>query len=254
MASSTNASVKPGSFVLMVVILTNARHTHCTTSNTPTDNLTFESSCAARSWSAAVTDCINKGAAIFTIEDLRTAIGGPVLKKAENEHTKIWIHNNGTCWAAFNDTFQAAVCSDTNYYVCTSRTSTSSNWYVHCPNRYTDTPTQGSTGSTVSSGSAGSTVSTSRNHTTSPEAYTTVTIITTVTCVIVALVAVLIITVCYIINRKKKPIKYAVRAESAMYHRQHPDPGKVEEPQLADVQLICPTEADGGNSGMNVSL
>ncbi|XP_071103265.1 uncharacterized protein [Haliotis cracherodii] len=239
MASVFVSPVKPGSFVLMVLILMNPSHTHSTTSNTITgsstkttkytttspnynkDNLTFESSCAALNWSAAATDCINKGAEIFSLKDLITSIGSNVLKKAKAEHTKIWINKNGTCQTAFNESFQVANCSDSNYYVCTWNTSTRS------------------------------TTSTPQIQTTTLGSNTKVPIIASVVCVIVALAAVVIISGCFIIKRNKKPIKYAVRTESAMYHRQHSDPAKVEEPQLADVQLVCPTEADGGNSGMS---
>ncbi|XP_048236532.1 uncharacterized protein LOC124136739 isoform X2 [Haliotis rufescens] len=239
MASVFISPVKPGSFVLLVLILMNPSHTHSTTSNTTTDNLTFESSCVALNWSAAVTNCIDNDAEIFSVEDLITSIGSNVLKNATAEHTKIWININDTCWTSFNGSFEGANCSDSNYYVCTSNTSTSSDWYVPCRNETTDASTQGST------------TSTPQIQTTTQGSNTKVLIIASVVCVIVALVAVVIISGCYIIKRNKKPIKYAVRTESVMYHRQHPDPGIVEEPQLADVQLVCPTEADGGNSGMS---
>ncbi|XP_048236535.1 uncharacterized protein LOC124136808 [Haliotis rufescens] len=191
MASVFISPVKPGSFVLLVLILMNPRHTHSTTSNTATDNLTFESSCAALNWSAAVTDCINKGAAIFSLEDLRTSRGGNVLKKAKAEHTKIWIKINGTCWTADKETFQDANCSDSNYYVCKSNTNTSSDWYVPCRNETTDASTQGSTKSTP------------QIPTTTHGSNTKVPIIASIVCLIAVLPAVSIVLVCYLIQRRK---------------------------------------------------
>ncbi|XP_071103266.1 uncharacterized protein [Haliotis cracherodii] len=209
MASVFVSSVKPGSFVLMVLILMNPRHTHSTISNTITgsstkttkytttspnyknDNLTFESSCAALNWSAAATDCINKGAVIFSLEDVKTSRGSNVLKNATAEHTKIWININGTCQTAFNESFQVANCSDSNYYVCTWNTSTSSDWYVPCRNETTDASTQGST------------TSTPQIQTTTQGSNTKVPIIASIVCTIAALAAVSIVLGCNLIQRRK---------------------------------------------------
>ncbi|XP_067686641.1 uncharacterized protein [Haliotis asinina] len=238
MASVSISRVKPSTFVLTVLILMVARHTDSTTSISTTGNLTFQSSCVALNWSAAEIDCINKGATIFRMKDLAINIGGEALLKAMAEHTTIWIDNNGTiCRTAFNKTFLQANCSDTSYYVCKRNTSTSSEWYVPCREGSTVTSTQ-STGYTRS---------------TAQHIIPTVpisTVIASATCVIAAVVVVFIITGFYIIRRNKKPIRYAVRAESAMYHKQHPDPGQVEEPKLVDVQLVSSTEAGIGNGGI----
>ncbi|XP_048236533.1 uncharacterized protein LOC125371791 [Haliotis rufescens] len=209
MASVFISPVKHGSFVLLVLILMNPRHTHSTTTNTTTgsstkitkytttspnyknDNLTFESSCVALNWSAAVTDCINKDAEIFSVEYLITSLGSNVLKNATAEHTKIRININDICQTAFNGSFQVANCSDSNYYVCTLNTSTSSDWYVPCRNETTDASTQGST------------TSTPQIPTTTQGSNTKVPIIAAIVCLIAVLAAVSIALGCYLIQRKK---------------------------------------------------
>ncbi|XP_046546975.1 uncharacterized protein LOC124257045 isoform X2 [Haliotis rubra] len=236
----SRCNVNPIPLVMRVLILLDASHIQGTVSHI--SSVTFESSCVALNWSAAETDCSKKNATIFTLLDLAAPIGGKVLLNATAEHTRIWIEINGTtCKTSVNDSFLPANCSDTNYYVCKGNTSTSPDWYVPCREGSTDTSTQGSSGSTALNLA-----------TTTQGSNSKVTVIASATCVIVALVAVFILSGICIIKRNKKPIKYAVRAESAMYHKQHPDPAQVEEPKLADVQMVVSsTEAGIGNGGID---
>ncbi|XP_046547008.1 uncharacterized protein LOC124257073 [Haliotis rubra] len=80
-----------------------------------------------------------KGAAVFTLVDVATSLGGHALKKAQADHGTIWIENdlNGTCLVAVSEshTFNMTSCTEQNHYLCTSNTTGSNpDWYIPCPN------------------------------------------------------------------------------------------------------------------------
>ncbi|XP_067687497.1 uncharacterized protein [Haliotis asinina] len=115
-----------------------------TTPNRNPDNLSFESSCIPLKWTLADTACRMRGAAIFTLVDVATSVGGHALKRAQSEHGTLWVNNdlNGTCLVAVKEsqTFNKTSCREQNHFLCTRNTTgTSSDWYIPCPNDSPDT-------------------------------------------------------------------------------------------------------------------
>ncbi|XP_067686799.1 uncharacterized protein [Haliotis asinina] len=79
------------------------------------ENSTFHSSCQPATWSAAVSSCEETHGTIFSIDALRTRLGGWALQAALRKHVELWILTN---WRNLSDT--------TNGYDCATKVNGSS--------------------------------------------------------------------------------------------------------------------------------
>ncbi|XP_046547010.1 uncharacterized protein LOC124257074 isoform X2 [Haliotis rubra] len=225
------ARVRPSLAVIILLILTldNSRVTHSQHSV----NKTFHGSCFPANATVAEINCKKEGGDLFSLVDLKLAYGLVVLESAIPDVGAIWMNGNtdpcqsttdgasiktNICCVAVNSNgtniFQTANCGDQYHYVCNLNTTSTeerngTHLYIPCLNNIPSTDIAG---------------------------------IIAGTCLTITLVVALITVWCYC-SRIRKPKRYAVRVESAIYHRQHPDTDKGGN-RAADVTAIDDINTD----------
>ncbi|XP_048236435.1 uncharacterized protein LOC124136829 isoform X2 [Haliotis rufescens] len=206
--------VRPSLAVTMGLILT--LDTYKVTNCLHSVNQCFHGSCLPANSTMAETNCRQQSGAIFTFDDLKMSYGLAVLESAILDVGAVWIDNTGDacrnntagnkshiCCVVINsngtNVFQPANCTDLYHYVCNMNSRTQ-HLYVPCLNETSSTR---------------------------------IAVIIVCTSLTITMAVAGITVWCYC-RLNKPPKRYAVRVESAIYHRQHPDPHNKEECRVAD--------------------
>ncbi|XP_071103269.1 uncharacterized protein [Haliotis cracherodii] len=208
--------VRPSLAVTMGLILT--LDTYKVTNCLHSVNQCFHGSCLPANSTMAETNCRQQSGAIFTLDDLKMSYGLVVLESAILDVGAVWIDNTGN--SNGTNVFQPANCTELYHYVC-NMTSTAQEEPERNGTQHLYVPCLNETSSTC------------------------IAVIIVCTCLTITMAVAGITVWCYC-SRNKRPKRYAVRVERAIYHRQHPDPPNKEECRVADTSAAdtLTTESD----------
>ncbi|XP_046358695.2 uncharacterized protein LOC124136742 isoform X1 [Haliotis rufescens] len=191
----------------------------CPNDSSNKERPSFHGSCLPANAAMAKKHCEEKSGIMFTIDDLRMVYGLRIMESAIEDLGDIWMLSNGSCTegdiygnlhgcckSAGNgsrgvNAFTAVTCKELRHYVCRMK----------------------STGQVFHRNGINETYIPCKKDMSSPAISATVVIIVVV--VTVAVVLGFILGGCCLFKCVTKPIKYAVRVQSALYHRHHPEPG-----------------------------